>query len=89
MIKQIDVKVGDKVSYITAQYKKAIPIFDDFGLITGYRDRYENGIVKGIPTHTTDSVRVVYNCNNNWDHYQDYTSALTNVRDLELGRKTD
>ena len=36
-------------------------------------------------THTTDSVRVVYNCNGNWDHYQDYTSALTNIIDLELG----
>ena len=89
MIKQTDVKVGDKVSYVPTQYKKAIHIFGNFGLVIGSKDRYENGIVKEIPTHTTDSVRVVYNCNNNWDHYQDYTSALTNVRDLELGWKQD
>jgi hypothetical protein len=45
----------------------------------------ENGVVKEIPEHTKDSVRVVYNCNGEWHNYKDYTSALTNLRDLEIG----
>ena len=89
MIKQLDVKVGDKVSYVPAHYKRAIEVFDNEGLVIGCKDKYSNGIVKEIPKHTTESVRVVYNCNNNWDNYQNYTSALTNVRDLELGWKQD
>ena len=50
-------------------------------------DRWENGIVKEIPQHSVDSVRVVYNCSGDWKNYKDYTSALTNVRDLHLGWK--
>ena len=45
----------------------------------------ENGMVKEIPDHTNDSIRVVYNCAGNWNDFKNYTSALTNLRDLELG----
>jgi hypothetical protein len=45
----------------------------------------ENGIVKEIPQHTTEAVRVVYHCNGEWSNYQNYTSALTSLRDLEIG----
>jgi hypothetical protein len=47
----------------------------------------ENGIVKELPSHTNKAVRVVYNCAGNWDDYQNYTSALTNINDLTLGWK--
>ena len=50
-----------------------------------YIPKGENGIVKEIPEHTTEAVRVVYHCAGNWDDYQNYTSALTNLDDLELG----
>lgn len=45
----------------------------------------KNGIIKEIPNHTDDAVRVVYHCNNDWNDYKNYTSALTNLRDLKLG----
>jgi hypothetical protein len=64
-------KVGDRVHYQPDHYKAD--------------DKWENGRVKEIPTHTNDSVRVVYNCGGNWDHFMDYTSALTNLRDLKMG----
>jgi hypothetical protein len=47
-------------------------------------ERWENGIVKEIPEWSLDSVRVVYNCGGDWKNYKDYTSALTNIRDLKL-----
>lgn len=47
--------------------------------------RSNKGIVKEIPEHTDDSVRVVYNCNDDWKNYKDYTSSLTNVRNLVKG----
>lgn len=46
-------------------------------------NEWENGIVKEV--FTAKTVRVVYNCAEDWDNFQDYTSALTNVRDLKLG----
>ena len=64
-------KIGDKVHYQP----------------THYGERYENGIVKEIPEHTNDSVRVVYNCGGDWDNFKNYTSALTNKRDLFFGWK--
>lgn len=73
MIDLAKLKVGDKVYYQPDHYKA--------------EDKYENGIVKEIPDHSLDSVRVVYNCAGNWTNYQNYTSALTNVRDLYLGWK--
>ena len=72
-LKQIDLSVGSKVHYQPEHYD---PV------------KYENGIVKEIPRHTTQSVRVVYNCNNEWDKYQDYTSAMTRLEDLKKGWKT-
>lgn len=74
MIPSGELKVCDKVYYQP----------DHYGL-----DRWENGVVKEIPTHTDDSVRVVYNCNNDWNNYQNYTSALTDLRDLFHGWKEE
>jgi len=56
-------------------------------------DRWENGIIKEVPDFATDPksqvgyncVRVVYNCAGNWGLYEEYTSALTNLRDLKMG----
>ena len=48
-------------------------------------DRWENGMIKEIREGKMDGVWVVYNCGGNWDYYMDYTSALTNLRDLKLG----
>lgn len=50
-------------------------------------DHYENGIVKEIPDHTNNSVRVVYNCAGDWNNFKDYTSSLTRLENLELGWK--
>jgi len=65
-------RVGDKVHYQPPQYGNT---------------KWENGMIKEIPTHTDESVRVVYNCNGEWYRYRDYTSALTNLSDLRLGWK--
>ena len=43
----------------------------------------ENGIVKEIVDKA--NVRVVYHCNNDWENYKDYTSALTPVVNLRQG----
>ena len=45
----------------------------------------ENGLIKEIPEHTNDAVGVVYNCNGEWHNYKDYTAAMTNLIDLEIG----
>lgn len=47
-------------------------------------DEWENGIIKEVPAFA-NCVRVVYHCGGNWEKYQDYTSALTNVSDLKPG----
>lgn len=65
-------KVGDKVHYQPGHYDK---------------DTFENGMVKEIPEWSTDSVRVVYYCAGEWENFGNYTSALTNIRDLKLGWK--
>jgi hypothetical protein len=75
MIKS-EIKVGQKVHYIP--YEGCNP------------SKYENGIVKEIPERTpgdpyAESVRVVYNCAEDWDNYQFYTSALTALTDLKDG----
>ena len=44
---------------------------------------YQNGIIKEIVNE--NEVRVVYNCNNEWNNFMDYTSQLTNIKDLYLG----
>lgn len=77
MLKLSDLKVGDKVCY-QPEHRDS--------------DRFENGIIKEIPSFAADaghahynSVRVVFNCAGNWEDYANYTSALTNLRDLQLG----
>lgn len=73
MINIGNVNIGDKVCY-QPEYLKEL-------------GKFENGIIKEIPEHSLDSVRVVYNCAGDWKNYKEYTSALTNCRDLELGWK--
>lgn len=63
-------KVGDKVHYQPKHYGP---------------DKWENGIVKEVRKNIKDAVWVVYNCNNEWHRYTDYTSAKTNLRDLKKG----
>ena len=56
-------------------------------------DKYENGIVKEVPKFASNTsrfvghncVRVVYYCDDDWDHYYNYTSTLTRIDDLKLG----
>lgn len=71
MLRKEDLKVGDAVHYQPSHYLK--------------EDRWENGIVKEVPEHTISSVRVVYNCHNDWGNYKDYTSAMTDCMDLQKG----
>lgn len=64
-------RVGQKVHYQPEHYGD---------------DKWENGIIKVIDTdRQKESVWVVYNCCGEWDRYQEYTGALTNLRDLKLG----
>ena len=67
-------KIGDKVCYHPKHYAK---------------DEWENGMIKEIPEFAIryNAIRVVYNCDGNWDRFKDYTSALTNLRHLKLGWK--
>lgn len=73
MIDISKLKIGDKVCYQPEHYKED--------------DRFENGMVKEIPDFTNDAIRVVYNCGGDWDNFKNYTSALTDIRDLTLGWK--
>lgn len=72
MIDISKLSVGQKVYYQPEHYGE---------------DRWENGIIKEIPEHTNNSIRVVYNCTGDWNNYKNYTSALTNLRDIKLGWK--
>ena len=45
----------------------------------------ENGIVKAISYHNDKEVWVVYHCNDDWDNFANYTSALTPIDKLNLG----
>ena len=73
MINIAELKIGDKVCYQPDHYKSD--------------GKYENGMIKEIPSHTNTSVRVVYNCVGDWDNFKDYTYALTSLTDLTLGWK--
>lgn len=75
MVRLQDLQVGDKVHYQPAHYLK--------------NDEFEHGIVKEIPEFNLSHVRVVFNCNGEWDNYRDYTAHLTNVADLNKGWRTD
>ena len=70
MVDIAKLSIGEKVHYQPTHYGT---------------ERFENGIVKGFPESSTDSVFVVYNCNGKWLDYKDYTGASTNARDLYLG----
>lgn len=75
MINSGTIRIGEKVHYQPDHYKS--------------EGKFENGIVKEVPEHTTTSIRVVYDCAGDWKNYKDYTSALTNVNDLYLGWKQE
>lgn len=63
-------RIGQKVHYQPEHYGDA---------------KWENGMIKEIREDRMDGVWVVYNCDGNWDRYTEYTSALTNLRDLKIG----
>lgn len=67
---RINLKVGEKVYYQPVHYPD---------------NQWENGIIKEIPKHTDTAVRVVFHCAGNWEEFQNYTGAMTNLRDLTLG----
>lgn len=69
-VKLEDISVGTRVHYKPTHFGPS---------------QYENGIVKEIRESNPDAVFVVYNCGGEWDSYKEYTSALTNLRDLNLG----
>jgi len=66
------IKIGDKVYYQPSH-------FDE--------NKWENGMVKEIAEHTNTALRVVYNCAGDWVNFKNYTSALTDIRDLKIGWK--
>lgn len=72
MIDITELSIGDKVRYQPEHY--------------GDKE-WESGIIKEIREDNIDGVWVVYDCNGDWRNYKDYTSALTNLRDLKLGWK--
>ena len=65
-----DLYIGKKVHYQPEHYGK---------------DKWENGIVKELRAVAPDSAWVVYNCAGEWERYEEYTSAKTNLRDLKPG----
>ena len=46
------------------------------------KSQYEYGRIKSI--QSSEFVFVVYNCNNDWDNYQNYTGQRTAIKDLIL-----
>lgn len=45
----------------------------------------ENGIVKEVPENQKRWARVVFKCADDWDNYENYTAALTDVSNLHEG----
>lgn len=70
MIDITDIKIGDKVHYRPHHCGTA---------------KWENGIVKELPSQSPQCARVVYHCGGDWTNYKNYTSALTHRRYLYLG----
>lgn len=73
---------GDRVRYEPEHYKA--------------EGKYENGMVKEVPNSAFNPnsmnyqcVRVVLNCNGEWDRFDYYTGALTHIRDLKMGWRND
>ena len=56
MIDIKDISIGDNVYYQPDHFSA---------------NEFENGVVKEIPTHTNNSIRVVYNCNGEWHRYKE------------------
>ena len=46
-------------------------------------NKKEYGKVKSISDDA--HVFVVYNCGGEWDHFEDYTAARTEIKDLTIG----
>lgn len=63
-------RVGQKVHYQPSHYGA---------------DQWENGVIKEVRESRLDGVWVVYNCAGRWEHYREYTGALTMLTDLKLG----
>lgn len=51
---------------------------------TSEEGKTENGIIKGYED-SRRLIYVVYNCDNEWDKYYNYTGAATYIGDLTLG----
>ena len=64
-------KIGQKVYYVP---------FD-----LAPKSLCENGIIKDIPDQSSGEVWVVYNCNDEWENFMNYTSQLTSISQLKLG----
>jgi len=64
-------KTGDKVHYIP--FKGAD------------KSQWENGIVKSINEYNNTTLFVVFNCNEEWDRYNDYTGQSTKINQLRKG----
>ena len=79
MVDIAQLKVGDKVYYQPSHYKRELG--DD------EPEKWENGMVKEVPEDSLVYIRVVYNCNGEWEDYQNYTGQSTNIRDLHEGWK--
>ena len=73
-----------KTVIMAIENSKGLKVGDKVCYVPGHGNP-ENGIIKEIPEHTDTAVRVVYHCNGEWHDYQDYTAAMTNLRDLEIG----
>lgn len=69
MIPFEEIKVGDSVTYIDPHNKEKV----------------ELGMVKEVPNWTIKQVRVVFHCNEDWLHYYEYTSQLTDIEYLHKG----
>lgn len=53
-----------------------------------YNDEHgkiENGIVKALHHKWNDCVFVVYKCGGEWERYQDFTGALTDIGAIKDG----
>ena len=60
-------------------------IGDKVTYIQPFSGKKEIGIVKAHVEFSNDYVRVVYNCAEDWDNYENYTSQLTDVNHLVKG----
>jgi hypothetical protein len=68
------------VDYLQHQKKKKFSIGDKVTYVSDYAPS-EHGIIKGF---SKDGIQayVVYNCNEDWENYNNYTGQLTYLDDL-------